>query len=44
MVTDFQRNGGAQSQPIKLDPDLDGGCFFPSGEGFELRITHLVAI
>ena len=43
MVTDFQKNGGAQPEPIKLDPDLEGG-FFPSEEGFELRMTHLVAI
>ena len=27
MVTDFQKNGGAQPEPIKLDPDLEGGSF-----------------
>lgn len=36
MVTDFQKNGGAQPEPIKLDPDLEEG-FFPSEEGLSLE-------
>ena len=36
MVTDFQKNGGAQPEPIKLDSDLEEG-FLPSEEGLSLE-------